>query len=60
MEAAFTCESAMTPPPATAGPPPHPSALAGAAAGVLTAAVAMGVGQLAAGLTVAQSSPYWR
>ena len=47
----------MTPPPATAGPPPHPSALAGAAAGVLTAAVAMGVGQLAAGLTVAQSSP---
>ena len=48
----------MTSPPATAaGPPPHPSALAGAAAGVLTAAVAMGVGQLAAGLTVAQSSP---
>ena len=40
-----------------AGPPPHPSALAGAVAGVLTAAVAMGVGQLAAGLTVAQSSP---
>jgi DMSO/TMAO reductase YedYZ molybdopterin-dependent catalytic subunit len=38
-------------------PPPHPSALAGATAGVLTAAVAMGVGQLAAGLTVAQSSP---
>ena len=31
--------------------------LAGAVAGVLTAAVAMGVGQLAAGLTVAQSSP---
>ena len=57
----------MTPPPAhsagggqtgpAAGPPPHPSALAGATAGVLTAAVAMGVGQLAAGLTVAQSSP---
>ncbi len=48
----------MTQPPApAAGPPPHPSALAGAAAGVLTAAVAMGVGQLAAGLTVAQSSP---
>ena len=46
-----------TPPATTAGPPPHPSALAGAAAGVLTAAVAMGVGQLAAGLTVAQSSP---
>ena len=41
----------------TAGPPPHPSALAGAVAGVLTAAVAMGVGQLVAGLTVAQSSP---
>ncbi|MGH3289335.1 MAG: molybdopterin-dependent oxidoreductase [Streptosporangiaceae bacterium] len=40
-----------------ADPPPHPSALAGAAAGVLTAAVAMGVGQLAAGLTVAQGSP---
>ncbi|HEV2255785.1 MAG TPA: molybdopterin-dependent oxidoreductase [Streptosporangiaceae bacterium] len=40
-----------------AGPPPHPGALAGAAVGVLTAAVAMGVGQLAAGLTVAQSSP---
>src|SRR5271163_3115108 len=48
----------MTPPPATtAGPPPHPSALAGAAVGVLTAAVAMGVGQLVAGLTVAQASP---
>jgi DMSO/TMAO reductase YedYZ molybdopterin-dependent catalytic subunit len=57
----------MTPPPVpsagsgktgpAAGPPPHPSALAGAAAGVLTAAVAMGVGQLVAGLTVAQSSP---
>jgi DMSO/TMAO reductase YedYZ molybdopterin-dependent catalytic subunit len=40
-----------------AGPPPHPNALAGAVAGVLTAAVAMGVGQLAAGLTVAQGSP---
>jgi DMSO/TMAO reductase YedYZ molybdopterin-dependent catalytic subunit len=40
-----------------AGPPPHPSVLAGAVAGVLTAAVAMGVGQLVAGLTVAQSSP---
>jgi DMSO/TMAO reductase YedYZ molybdopterin-dependent catalytic subunit len=46
-----------TPPATTAGPPPHPSALAGAAAGVLTAAVAMGVGQLVAGLTVAQGSP---
>jgi DMSO/TMAO reductase YedYZ molybdopterin-dependent catalytic subunit len=40
-----------------AGPPPRPSALAGAAAGVLTAAVAMGVGQFVAGLTVAQGSP---
>ena len=51
----------MTQPPApAAGPPPHPSALAGAAAGVLTAAVAMGVGQLVAGLTVAQGSRYWR
>jgi DMSO/TMAO reductase YedYZ molybdopterin-dependent catalytic subunit len=40
-----------------AGPPPHPSALAGAVVGVLTAAVATGIGQLAAGLTVAQSSP---
>ncbi len=48
----------MTRPPVTAaGQPAHPSALAGAVAGVLTAAVAMGVGQLAAGLTVAQSSP---
>jgi DMSO/TMAO reductase YedYZ molybdopterin-dependent catalytic subunit len=48
----------MTRSPATAAdPPPHPSALAGAAAGVLTAAVAMGVGQLAAGLGAAQSSP---
>jgi DMSO/TMAO reductase YedYZ molybdopterin-dependent catalytic subunit len=36
---------------------PPPSMLAGAAAGVLTAAVAMGIAQLAAGLTVAQSSP---
>ena len=51
----------MTQPPAAAGPPPSapapPSALAGATAGVLTAAVAMGVGQLVAGLTVAQGSP---
>jgi DMSO/TMAO reductase YedYZ molybdopterin-dependent catalytic subunit len=45
------------PPPTAAGPPPHPSVLAGAAAGVLTAAVAMGVGQLVAGLTAAQGSP---
>jgi len=48
----------MTRPPATASnQPPPPSALAGATAGVLTAAVAMGVGQLAAGLGAAQSSP---
>jgi DMSO/TMAO reductase YedYZ molybdopterin-dependent catalytic subunit len=48
----------MTRAPATArGQPAHPSVLAGAAAGVLAAAVAMGIGQLAAGLTVAQSSP---
>ncbi len=44
-------------PPGAAGPPPQPSAVAGAVAGVLTAAVAMGVGQLVAGLTVAQASP---
>jgi DMSO/TMAO reductase YedYZ molybdopterin-dependent catalytic subunit len=37
--------------------PARPSALAGAVAGVVTAAVAMGFAQLAAGLTVAQSSP---
>ena len=37
--------------------PAHPSALAGAVAGVLTAAVAMGFAQLAAGFTVPQSSP---
>jgi DMSO/TMAO reductase YedYZ molybdopterin-dependent catalytic subunit len=48
----------MTRPPATASDqPPPPSALAGAVAGVLTAAVAMGVAQLAAGFTAAQSSP---
>jgi DMSO/TMAO reductase YedYZ molybdopterin-dependent catalytic subunit len=48
----------MTRSPATASDQPaHPSVLAGAAAGVLAAAVAMGVGQLAAGLTVAQGSP---
>ena len=46
----------MTPLP-SADRPPQPSSLAGAAAGILTAAVAMGVGQLAAGLTVPQSSP---
>jgi DMSO/TMAO reductase YedYZ molybdopterin-dependent catalytic subunit len=37
--------------------PPRPSALAGAVAGLLAAAVAIGVAQLAAGLTVPQSSP---
>ena len=48
----------MTQPSAAAGDQPRrPSALAGALAGVLTAAVAMGIGQLAAGLTVPQSSP---
>jgi DMSO/TMAO reductase YedYZ molybdopterin-dependent catalytic subunit len=57
----------MTRPPTTAGPPsagppaagpsPQPSAVVGAVAGMLTAAVAMGVGQLVAGLTVAQASP---
>jgi DMSO/TMAO reductase YedYZ molybdopterin-dependent catalytic subunit len=50
----------MTRPPASANPPSapaSPSALAGATVGVLTAAVAMGVSQLAAGLTVAQGSP---
>jgi DMSO/TMAO reductase YedYZ molybdopterin-dependent catalytic subunit len=48
----------MTRSPATAADqPPQPSVLAGAAAGVLAAAVAVGVGQLAAGLGAAQSSP---
>jgi DMSO/TMAO reductase YedYZ molybdopterin-dependent catalytic subunit len=48
----------MTRPPVTASDQsPHPSALAGAVVGVLTAAVATGVAQFAAGLTVAQSSP---
>jgi DMSO/TMAO reductase YedYZ molybdopterin-dependent catalytic subunit len=37
--------------------PRHPSALAGAVAGLLAAAVAIGIAQLAAGLTVPQSSP---
>ena len=44
-------------PPSAAGPSPQPSTVAGAVAGVLTAAVAMGIGQLVAGLTVAQASP---
>ena len=48
----------MTQTPAIADDPPrHPSALAGAASGILAAAVAMGIGQVAAGLTVPQSSP---
>jgi DMSO/TMAO reductase YedYZ molybdopterin-dependent catalytic subunit len=48
----------MTEPHAVTGDQPgHPNALAGALAGVLTAAVAMGIAQLAAGLTVPQSSP---
>jgi DMSO/TMAO reductase YedYZ molybdopterin-dependent catalytic subunit len=47
----------MTQPSAAGDQPRRPSALAGALAGVLTAAVAMGIGQLAAGLTVPQSSP---
>src|ERR1700722_1797022 len=48
----------MTPAPATATrPPAQHSVLAGATVGVLAAAVAMGISQLAAGLTVAQSSP---
>jgi DMSO/TMAO reductase YedYZ molybdopterin-dependent catalytic subunit len=37
--------------------PRHPHALAGAVAGVLAGAVAIGAAQLAAGLTVPQSSP---
>jgi DMSO/TMAO reductase YedYZ molybdopterin-dependent catalytic subunit len=44
-------------PATTSDQAPHPSVLAGAAAGVLTAAVATGIGQLAAGFTIAQSSP---
>jgi DMSO/TMAO reductase YedYZ molybdopterin-dependent catalytic subunit len=47
----------MTRPSASGDQPPRPSALAGAVAGVLTAAVAMGIAQLAAGLGVPQSSP---
>jgi DMSO/TMAO reductase YedYZ molybdopterin-dependent catalytic subunit len=37
--------------------PRHPSVLAGAVVGLLAAAVAIGIAQLAAGLTVPQSSP---
>src|SRR5579859_5510937 len=48
----------MTTQPASDGDPPRSRhTLAGAAVGVLTAAVAIGVSQLAAGLTVPQSSP---
>jgi DMSO/TMAO reductase YedYZ molybdopterin-dependent catalytic subunit len=50
----------MTEPPAVTGDQPwRPSALAGAVAGVLAAAVAMGIAQLAAGFTVPQSSPVY-
>ncbi len=50
--------SAMTPASAPDGNQPQaPRALAGAAVGVLAAAVAIGASQLAAGLTVPQSSP---
>jgi DMSO/TMAO reductase YedYZ molybdopterin-dependent catalytic subunit len=48
----------MTGPPAVADDQPsHPSALAGAVAGLLAAAVAVGIAQLVAGLTIPQSSP---
>ena len=47
----------MTSAPALDDQPRAPSALAGAVAGVLAAAVAIGAAQLAAGLTVPQSSP---
>src|SRR5271167_2216506 len=48
----------MTPAPALADDPPQaPHVLAGAVTGVLAAAVAIGAGQLAAGLTIPQSSP---
>src|SRR5260370_8777051 len=49
--------SAMTAASALDEKPRAPSALAGAVAGVLAAAVAIGAAQLAAGLTVPQSSP---
>ncbi len=47
----------MTQTPAADDQPRHPSALAGAVAGLLAAAVAIGIAQLGAGLTVPQSSP---
>ena len=47
----------MTPVP-SADRPPQPSSLAGAAAGILSAAVAMGIGELAGGLArAAELSP---
>src|SRR5260370_42271786 len=49
--------SAMTAASAVDEKPRAPSALAGAVAGVLAAAVAIGAAQLAAGLTVPQSPP---
>src|SRR6202050_5037400 len=47
----------MTSPTAPGDQRRQPSALAGAVAGILTAAVAMGIGQLFAGLTNPESSP---
>src|SRR5260370_31163973 len=47
----------MSSAPLADGQPRAPARLAGAVGGVLAAAVAIGAGQLAAGLTVAQSSP---
>jgi DMSO/TMAO reductase YedYZ molybdopterin-dependent catalytic subunit len=47
----------MTQPSAASDQPGHSSVLAGAVAGVLSAAVAMGIAQLVAGLFVPQSSP---
>ena len=58
MEGRLAATSAMTPASALDGDQPRaPHALAGAIAGVLAAAVAIGAAQLAAGLTVPQSSP---
>ncbi len=58
MEGRSAATSAMTPATAPDGNQPRaPRALAGAAVGVLAAAVAIGAAQLAAGLTVPQSSP---
>ena len=58
MEGRSAATSAMTPATALDGDQPRaPRSLAGALAGVLAAAVAIGAAQLAAGLTVPQSSP---